>query len=167
MDPVSLRTLYDHHAWALDRLLASALDVPQEDAARPWGAVGSLVDILDHAVTAEYGWLARFRTRERPRWAGAQTVEAVQDRWTVAQAEMRLFLADLQPGDLARPLPRYPNPGDRRNLGEAITHMLLHGAQHTAETAELLTQLGHSPGQLDYMAFLDERESAISPLPRK
>lgn len=31
------------------------------------------------------------------------------------------------------------------------------------ETAELLSRFGHSPGQLDYMEYLDERELALSP----
>ena len=39
-----------------------------------------------------------------------------------------------------------------------ITHVLMHSAQHRAEAAELLTRLGYSPGQLDYMEFLDMRE---------
>ena len=35
MDAVSLRDLYDHHAWSMDRLFARAAEVPQEQAARP------------------------------------------------------------------------------------------------------------------------------------
>ena len=37
MDAVSLRDLYDHHAWSMDRLLARAAEVPREQAAKPWG----------------------------------------------------------------------------------------------------------------------------------
>ena len=33
------------------------------------------------------------------------------------------------------------------------------------ETAELLSRFGHSPGQLDYMEYLDERELAFPPAP--
>lgn len=161
MNPVSLRTLYDHHAWAFDRILGQALEVPQDDAIRPWGAVGSLVDILDHAVTAERAWLTRFQARERAMWTGAGAASDVRDRWIPLQAEARAFLAGLEPADLGRPLARNPKPGDRGTLGAAITHVLMHGAQHRAEAAELLTQLGHSPGPLDYMEYLDELERAL------
>ena len=45
-----------------------------------------------------------------------------------------------------------------RALDAGITHVIMHGAQHCAEAAEILTRLGYSPGQLDYMEFLDLRE---------
>ena len=165
MDAVSLRDLYDHHAWAMDRVLARAAEVPREQAAKPWGAAGGLTAILDHILSAERAWLTRFQARSRVAWVDAETVADVQRRWVVLQAEGRAYLAGLEPADLNRPLARYPHPRDRRTLGAAITHVLMHGAQHTAEAAELLTQLGHSPGQLDYLEFLDIRERTFPLLP--
>ena len=170
MDAVSLRDLYDHHAWSMDRLLPLALEVPPEQAAKPWGAAGGLTAILDHILSAERAWLTRFQARSRVARADAETVAEVRARWVVLQAEMRAFLADLEPADLARLLSRYPHPRDRGTLGAAIMHVLMHGAQHRAEAAELLTQLGHSPGQLDYMEFLDIRERTLpllSPVPER
>ena len=64
MDAVSLRDLYDHHAWSMDRLFARAAEVPQEQAAKPWGAAGGLTAILDHILSAERAWLTRFQARE-------------------------------------------------------------------------------------------------------
>ena len=158
MDPVALRDLYDHHAWSMDRLLARALEVPREQAAQPWGAAGGLTAILDHILSAERAWLRRFQARSRVAWVEAETVADVQGRWFVLQAEVRAFLAGLDPADLDRHIVRNPHPRDRGTLGAGITHVIMHAAQHTAEAAELLTQLGHSPGQLDYMEFLDIRE---------
>ena len=172
MDAVSLRDLYDHHAWAMDRVLARAAEVPREQAAKPWGAAGGLTAILDHILSAERAWLTRFQARSRVAWVDAETVADVQRRWVVLQAEGRAYLAGLEPADLPRyPHPRdrrtlgWGDPHDRRTLGAAITHVLMHGAQHTAEAAELLTQLGHSPGQLDYLEFLDIRERTFPLLP--
>ena len=158
MDPVALRDLYDHHAWSMDRLLARALEVAPEQAAQPWGAAGGLTAILDHILSAERAWLRRFQARSRVAWVEAETVADVQGRWFVLQAEVRAFLAGLGPADLDRHIVRNPLPRDRGTLGAGITHVIMHAAQHTAEAAELLTQLGHSPGQLDYMEFLDIRE---------
>ena len=162
MDPVALRELYDHHAWTMDRLLALAREVPPERAAEPWGAAGSLTAILDHILSAQRIWLGRWREEGPVAWTDAGTVAEVERRWLVVQAEMRGFLAALGPDDPARAFPQYPAPRDRRTLGAAITHVLVHSAQHGAEAAELLTQLGHSPGDLDFMEFLDEREQAFS-----
>ena len=165
MDPVALRELYDHHAWTMDRLLALAREVPPERAAEPWGSAGSLVAILDHILSAQRIWLGRWREEGPVAWTDAGTVAEVERRWLVVQAEMRGFLATLGPDDPARAFPQYPAPRDRRTLGAAITHVLVHSAQHGAEAAELLTQLGHSPGDLDFMEFLDEREQAHPLLP--
>ncbi|MCY4392619.1 MAG: DinB family protein [Chloroflexi bacterium] len=166
MDPVSLRDLYDHHAWSMDRLLARALEIPPERAAevtRPDGL--SLRDTLAHIVSAERNWLARWQRRDAYVRFRPDSVAGVSAGWLALQAEVRAFLAGLDPTDLNRPLARDPLPGDRGTLGAAILHVLMHGAQHTAEAAELLSRFGHSPGQLDYMEYLDERELAFPPAP--
>ncbi len=159
MDAAGLRELYDHHAWAMDRLLARALEVSPEAAAelpRPDGL--SLRDTLAHIISAEGNWLARFQRRERYGSFRPDSVAGVADGWIALQAEVRLFLAGLDTADLGRPIVRDTHSRDRGTLGAGITHVIMHGAQHTAEAAELLTRLGHSPGQLDYMEFLDLRE---------
>ncbi len=159
MDPAGLRELYDHHAWAMERLLARAREVSREgaaEAARP-GAL-SLRDTLAHIVSAERNWLARFQRRERPVRFRPNSVAEVAAGWVALQAEFRAFLAGVETADLGRPIVRDTHPRDRGTLGAGITHVIMHGAQHTAEAAELLTRLGYSPGQLDYMEFLDLRE---------
>ena len=159
MDAAGLRELYDHHAWAMERLLARAREVSPEDAAeaaRP-GAL-SLRDTLAHIVSAEGNWLRRFQRRERYGSFRPDSVAGVARGWTALQAEFRVFLAGLETADLGRLIVRDTHPRDRGTLGAGITHVIMHGAQHTAEAAELLTRLGHSPGQLDYMEFLDLRE---------
>ena len=159
MNPAGLRELYDHHAWAMDRLLARARDVSPDlaaEAGRPDGL--GLRDTLAHIVSAEGNWLRRFQRRERyPRFR-PDSVAGVATAWIGLQAEFRVFLAGLEASDLDRPIVRDTHPRDRGTLGRGITHVIMHGAQHTAEAAELLTRLGRSPGQLDYMEFLDLRE---------
>ncbi len=159
MDAAGLRELYDHHAWSMDRLLARALEVPPELAAeanRPDGL--SLRDTLTHIVSAESNWLARFQRREGHVRFRPDSVASVAAGWTGLQAAFRVFLAGLETADLGRAIVRNTHDRDRGTLGAGITHVILHGAQHCAEAAELLTRLGYSPGQLDYMEFLDIRE---------
>ncbi|MDE2932518.1 MAG: DinB family protein [Chloroflexota bacterium] len=159
MDAVGLRELYDHHAWSMDRLLAQAREVPPELAAEPSRPDGlSLRDTLAHIVSAEGRWLRRFQRREEHVRFRPDSVAGVASGWMALQAEVRAFLADLEPADLGRAIERDPGPRDRGTLAAGITHVLMHGAQHSAEAAELLTRLGYSPGQLDYMEFLDMRE---------
>ena len=120
MDANGLRELYDHYAWSMDRLLPLALEVPQEQAAKPWGAAGGLTAILDHIITAERVWLMRWQDGEPPAWAKRHpdpwTVAEIVERWTVVQGETRAFLASLGEVELTRFLrmPRaFPTPSSR------------------------------------------------------
>ena len=174
MDANGLRELYDHHASALDRVLAYALEVsPEQAVAKPWQGVPSLRDALAHIITAERVWLMRWQDGEPPAWAKRHpdpwTVAEIVERWTVVQGETRAFLASLGEVELTRFLrmPRaFPDPFEpvgrgRQTLAAGVMHVLLHAAQHRAEAAALLSEYGHSPGELDYIDFLESREALL------
>ncbi len=71
---------------------------------------------------------------------------------------MRGFLARLKDEDLLRVV-SYKNTKGRPlayPLWQLMAHVVNHGTQHRAEAAAMLTELGHSPGDVDLVYFLPE-----------
>lgn len=159
VNATGLRELYDHHAWATGVVLARAAELP---SARTDGPAR---DALAHILTAERFWLAHWRGEERPDWRDLRRLPAAAsaERWPLLQALTRAFLADLDDAALERILSLRTPIGQREGipLWQMVTHVIQHGAQHRAEAAALLTAAGHSPGELDYIDFLEAREAAM------
>jgi uncharacterized damage-inducible protein DinB len=65
------------------------------------------------------------------------------------------FIAELDDGKLAERYERdLPFGSFSFTLGQAMQHAILHGHQHHTEIAQLLTEAGHSPGDVDYFDYI-------------
>jgi uncharacterized damage-inducible protein DinB len=163
MNLKDIQLIYDYNYWANERIFSAAAGLTPEQFAAPasfpfGGLRGTLVHILD----AERNWRTRFEGLPYP----GDLVEAeypaaadLQARFRDEEKEMRRYLSGLSDAALPGPVTYDIDipPGKRtRILWQCLYHVVNHGTQHRSEAAALLTDYGHSPGDLDFTSFLTE-----------
>ena len=160
-------TLYDYNYWATRRILAASAHASREQFLAPTAhSFGSLRGTLVHALDAECGWrmlcqhqtLTSFNALKEDAFP---TFDALEQRWNEEERAMREYLAHLTDDDLAEHV-RYTTPeGEKRNrvLWHCLWHVVNHGTHHRSQAAAILRGYGHSPGGLDFTAFLNEQQA--------
>jgi uncharacterized damage-inducible protein DinB len=153
-------TLYDYNYWANGWVLDAAEHLSEAQLNTPTqNGHDSLRGTLVHMLGAEWMW--------RSRWQGVSptaalseddfpTLEAIRKRWHLEEQQMRAFLATLNDENLTRII-QYTNTQGQvyaPPLWQMMAHLVNHGTQHRSEVALMLTELGHSPGDLDLLVFL-------------
>jgi uncharacterized damage-inducible protein DinB len=152
--------LYDYHYWANARILsaAAALSEAQFNTA-VFPNHTSLRGTLVHTLSAEWIWLSRWRGVSPAtglRQDDFPTVDSLRERWRQEEQNMRAFLAAQSDGDLLRVV-QYTNLRGKAfayPLWQLMAHVVNHGTQHRSEAAAMLTELGHSPGDMDMTVFV-------------
>lgn len=158
-------TLYDYNYWATRRILAASVDLRPEQFLIPtMHSFGSLRGTLVHTLDSECAWrmlcqhqtLAYFGAIEE---AVFPTFDMLEQRWNEEERAMRDYLAHLADEDLAEYVRYTTQDGDERErlLWHCLFQVVNHGTQHRSEAATILTDYGHSPGELDFTAFLNEQ----------
>ncbi len=126
---------------------------------------GSLRGTLIHTLDTEYGWRVLLQSGA---WTAdlkaddLPTIELIQARWDEEDAAWRAYLASLTDADMTNIL-RYEIPEGIRErvIWHCIWHVINHGMQHRAEAAHMLTNYGHSPGELDFSQYMNFRNGIV------
>jgi uncharacterized damage-inducible protein DinB len=162
MNKQDILILYQYNQWANTRILNAAEKVTQEQFLAPASFPhGGLRGTLVHALFAEWIW--------RRRWEGTSptqrlkpddfpTVESLRARWQEEEKQLMDFVNGLSDDRLNSTF-SYTNTSGQpftRVLWQAMAHVVNHGTQHRAEAAAMLTDFGHSPGDIDMILFLME-----------
>jgi uncharacterized damage-inducible protein DinB len=162
MQPDEIKLLYDYNYWANERILKAAAGVSAEQYNAPYPVShGSLRRTLVHTLDAEIVW--RERCQEGTSLIEEDdlpTLEKLLDLWKREETAMRSYVATLSEDDLLRPLEYRNTKGVRFSnvLWRILVHVVNHGTQHRAESAAALTAFGHSPGDVDFILFLREKD---------
>jgi uncharacterized damage-inducible protein DinB len=129
------------------------------------GGYGDLLETLAHIYDAQKTWFDRAQTgRSGPRLdlAGAPDIPAVRAKWRQLDADMEAYIAGLDAAALSEAVSYRSYYGGKGSYtrAEMLLHQAFHAHQHRGELALLLTQLGHSPGELDVIDYLETRSEA-------
>jgi uncharacterized damage-inducible protein DinB len=164
MNKQDILLLYQYNQWATARILDTAAKLTQEQyLAQASFPHGGLQGTLVHALSAEWLW--------RTRWEGSSptsllkkeefpTFASLRERWSEEEKKLMEFVETISEERLNNTFD-YTNTLGKpftRVLWQVMAHVVNHGTQHRSEAAAMLTDLGHSPGDLDLISYLIETQ---------
>jgi uncharacterized damage-inducible protein DinB len=158
-----IRSFYEYNYWCIQQVLASAAQLePAQVTAETLMPHASLWATLFHTLDAEWLWIERCRgispknSIPEPPIPSLQTLAAT---WAGQQTTTLAFLGSLDEPALARVVNYSSLRGAPRSslLWHLLLHVATHTVQHRAEAAQILTQFGQSPGDLDFDDYVAER----------
>jgi uncharacterized damage-inducible protein DinB len=164
VDKKDIHALYEYNRWCNARILSAAAQLTDEQFVAPGTFPhGGLRGTLVHTLFAEWTWRMRWQGTPPPYGYRFQpeafpTHDALRAHWRGEEAALMDFVARLTEEKLSSELEYTSTEGGRhkRVLWETMAHLVNHGTQHRAEAAAMLTALGHSPGDIDMIVYLNE-----------
>jgi len=158
---VDVRELVEFNYWANERVLRACESLTSEQwVSREVASTRTLRGGLVHALDTEWSWRLRLcdpggAGGEEMREEDFPTVGSLQEAWSRDAEEMRGWVATLSDDDLAGLIkvpwgPEFP-------MWRLLFHLLSHSTQQRTEASVLLTGLGHSPGDIEFLNFISRR----------
>lgn len=166
-----LTGIYEHGRFANARLLdqAEQLSDMELDLERP-GMFGTIRSTLLHMMQAQRSWLRRFQ--ELPPIAPWEptafpTIAAMRTAWDDLDAQTLDYIATVTDEQLLEVIHITSWAGWEMDnpRWQAIVHQAFHQHQHRGELAMVLTNLGHSPGEIDIFDYFEEAPYTNYPTP--
>lgn len=155
------RLLIAYNTWANVCVLEQALVLEDEALERDDGASkGSILGNLQHIVSAQDVWLRRWLRKPWRRFEPPSRAQ-ITEAFDASHSALNAFVAELDDNDWHRIIEYNDTAGEPHSvpLGGLITHVVNHGTLHRGEAGMLLAAHGQSPGDLDFVYFVMERDT--------
>jgi uncharacterized damage-inducible protein DinB len=153
------QTLFAYHWHTNRRLMECAARLGEADYhANPGYGRGSIHTLLFHVLRTDQGWRLGLETGRQASPALPEdfpTLRSLQAGFEAEQSAWLALLDRLSAEEIEGNITLTNWRGDSMTLPRwrVMQHVVLHGMQHHAEVAQLLTARGQSPGDLDFIFF--------------
>ena len=164
MNKQDMLVLYNYNQWANAKILHAAAPITPEQFVAPASFPhGGLRGTMVHALFAEWIWRKRWEgisPTQRLKPEDFPTIQSLQRRWQEEETQLMNFVDSVSDEQLNGTFSYTNTAGEpfTRILWQTMAHLVNHGTQHRSEAAARLTDLGHSPGDLDMIYFLSESQ---------
>jgi uncharacterized damage-inducible protein DinB len=163
MNKQNLQTLFRYNQWANKKIFTAASNLTSDQFISPGNFPhGGLRSTLTHTLFAEWIWRKRWEgvsptTRIKPE--EFNTFESLKTRWLEEEKELMEFVDEVTDEKLNSVFQYTSTEGVKYEniLWESMAHVVNHGTQHRTEAATMLTDFGHSPGDIDMILFLRKK----------
>jgi uncharacterized damage-inducible protein DinB len=153
------QTLFSYSFDTTQRLLASARELNETDLhENPGYGRGSIHDLFFHLLATLRGWRLGLESGHQPdRIEEGQfpDLDALQQMLEEERSAWQVYLDALDAESIDSDVELTTRHGMKRTFPRwrILQHLLLHGMQHHAELARLLTTHGRSPGDIDFIFY--------------
>jgi uncharacterized damage-inducible protein DinB len=148
-----LRDHMTYSAWASNRLTEAAASLPPDELTRDFQTADkSVLGTLVHVFAADRIWL-QFVSDEDYR------LEALQNEWPkIYDGWQNLLMGqvDASAGRVINYSDLKGNP-HKTPLWQIVLHVVNHGTHHRGQAAGFIRSMGHTPPQLDLIAYYRQK----------
>jgi uncharacterized damage-inducible protein DinB len=157
--------VHRHSSWANEQLLKAAEQLASDELRTPVGegGYGDLLETLLHMYDAQESWFERARSGKSGPVLEVEDypdIPTLRAAWERLEADMDAYLAGLDEAALLEKVSYRSFYGSEGTYArtDMMLHQAFHSHQHRGEVALILTQLGHSPGELDFNDYMQVRD---------
>jgi uncharacterized damage-inducible protein DinB len=156
-------TLFSYHFQTINNMLEIAgMLTPEVYHQDPGYGRGSLHDLFFHLLRSDTAWREGLQTGKRlpPKLELKDFPDShlLINGFLQERASWEKFFLEVSPDKVDGDIQMIGDDGEVNNfqVWRILQHVILHGMQHMAEIAELLTSAGQSPGNIDFI-FYDKK----------